>query len=62
MTHKININGVIRNMTEEDKTELQEHLTELATPESMEDKLKELITFMNRVKDTLSKLGINLDE
>lgn len=62
MTHKININGVIRNMTEEDKTELQEHLTELATPESMEDKLKELITFMNKAKDTLSKLGINLDE
>lgn len=58
---KININGVVREMTPEEVEQLKSHLDDFP-PEGMEEKVERLTAFMERIQAALSKLGILTDE
>lgn len=61
---KININGLVREMTAEEIAEMQERMQDLpeALPESMEQKVERLLAFKDKITDALERIGIRLPD
>lgn len=58
---RINENGVMRDMTEDERAKVQEFFEGMKATQGIEERLEELTRFMEGVKEALKKLGVKLE-